>query len=165
MEWFDESQNLMQWRRGLDMQMVSISAHLNDAGEKRHLKHYKKEKLWSGFLFRKALCKIRNFSECRLMPRINRRNWYQHLKFNWGWIVAYREYRLSLGELALHSGWHPFTIMWISDQCVNGSHTEGHTCFQRPPLINGPLIRKWACLQHAQFPLMWHVDVCSMVTC
>ena len=68
------------------MQMIRISAHLDDAGGTMSASI--KEKLCSGFLIREALCKVRVYSEYCVIPRVVRRNAYQHvLEFNRGRIV------------------------------------------------------------------------------
>lgn len=105
--------------------------------EKRHLKHYIKGRLCSGFLIGKALCKVEVCSEYRVMPRIRRRNAYQQVsEFDRGRIVAYRECGLSFRDIARRTGRHPTTVMRIWNQWVAEGHTERHAGSQRPPMTN-----------------------------
>ena len=58
-----------------------------------------KIKICSGFLIRKAFCKVRVCSEYRVMLRIIRRNSYQEeSKFDRAMIAAYRECGLSFHD-------------------------------------------------------------------
>ena len=70
---------MKKWSRWA-MQMnldVAFSTFRRHKREKRHLKHCIKEKVCSGFLFRKALWKARYSSEYCVMPQIRRRNTYR----------------------------------------------------------------------------------------
>ena len=71
------------------------------------------------------------------MPRIRRRNGYQHVsEFDSGRIVAYRECGLSFRDIATRIGRNPTTVMRIWNRWVQEGHTERHAGSQRPPATN-----------------------------
>lgn len=71
------------------------------------------------------------------MPRVKRRNTYQHVsEFDRGRIIAYRDCGLSYRDIAARVGRDPMTSKRIWDRWVQEGNTERHAGSQRPPITN-----------------------------
>lgn len=111
------TQNQMKGRRGWSMQMISISEHLDDTGERNDFWRTGKIKLHNRFRIQKPFCKNGVFSEYCFVPRVIIRNACQQpLEFIRCKIVVCRECGLLF--IVCHSGRNPTFMMQIWNQGV-----------------------------------------------
>ncbi|GFX30649.1 hypothetical protein TNCV_4861731 [Trichonephila clavipes] len=92
--------------------------------------------LWSRFLIRIALCRIRVCSEYRVMRAIRRNAYQQVSDFDRGRIVAYRECGLPFRNIARRTDRNAANVMRIWNKSVAEGHTERHAGSPHSPITN-----------------------------
>ena len=120
----------MKRRRGWDIKLISISAHLP-----RGKNDITKEKICSRFLFWKALCRACVCSEYCFLRRLIRRNAdLQVPEFHRVRIIDYQQQGLTFFDTAFRNGRHPSTVIW--NQWATESKTERDARSQRTLMTN-----------------------------